>query len=224
MDEALTELIAANMAFVGSHFAMSHPLRAPMVRILGDRGFQIAYSLVSLATFAWIYFAFRAAPSSDLGGTGQIGWIASTIIMLPALVLFSGSLIGNPALPTPDAGNLARKEPAGVFKVTRHPLMWSFALWALSHIILMWSWRTLITALAMGFLAVVGASLQDSKKREAMGDAWAEWESKTSFRPRFGEIFNVGLLWWGIGLALWLIFSWAHLQIAGVPAGIWLWL
>lgn len=223
MEDTLTELVAANLTFVGSHFAMSHPLRAPMVRVLGERGFQIAYSLVSFAALGWIYFAFNAAPASDLGGSGDIGWIIATIIMLPAMVLFSGSLIGNPAMPMPDAEGAARKKPAGVFKVTRHPLMWSFALWALSHIILMWSWRTMITALAMGFLAVAGASLQDSKKRQAMGDAWGEWQSKTSFWPQFGAILKVGPLWWVIGSLLWLIFSWAHLQISGIPAGLWLW-
>lgn len=223
MDQSLTELVAANMTFVGSHFAMSHPLRAPMIRIVGERGFPIVYSLVSFAALGWIYFAFTSAPPADLSGSGDAGWVIATLIMLPAMVLFSGSLIGNPALPTPDAGNLARKEPRGVFKVTRHPLMWSFALWALSHIILMYSWRTLITAFAMGFLAVVGASLQDSKKRLAMGEAWAEWQSKTSFLPRFGAIFAVGPIWWGLGLFLWLVFSWAHLQIGGIPAGVWRW-
>ncbi|MEM8727087.1 MAG: NnrU family protein, partial [Pseudomonadota bacterium] len=61
MDGALIELIVANAAFVGTHFAMSHPLRAPLVKLLGDVGFQIAYSLVSLATLVWVYFAFTAA-------------------------------------------------------------------------------------------------------------------------------------------------------------------
>ncbi|HAU21309.1 MAG TPA: MFS transporter [Erythrobacter sp.] len=223
MDDALVELVAANLAFVGTHFALSHPLRAPLVRVLGDRGFQVVYSLVAFAALGWVYVAFKSAPTADLGGSGDMGWIIATVIMLPAMVLFAGSLIGNPALPTPDASDRARQEPAGVFIVTRHPLMWSFALWALSHIILMWSWRTMITALAMGFLALVGAHLQDGKKQQAMGDAWEEWQSKTSFWPRFGRIFGVGPLWWMLGLILWLIFSWAHLQIGGIPAGVWLW-
>ena len=32
MNDTLLNLIAANIAFVGSHFAMSHPLRARLVR------------------------------------------------------------------------------------------------------------------------------------------------------------------------------------------------
>ena len=60
MVDPLISLIAASIAFVGTHFAMSHPLRASMVRLLGDGGFMIAYSLVSAATMAWMYFAFVA--------------------------------------------------------------------------------------------------------------------------------------------------------------------
>ena len=57
MIDPLASLIAASIAFVGTHFAMSHPLRAPMVGVLGAGGFMIAYSLVSAATMAWMYFA-----------------------------------------------------------------------------------------------------------------------------------------------------------------------
>ena len=34
MDEALTSLVAASITFVGTHFALSHPLRASLVKAL----------------------------------------------------------------------------------------------------------------------------------------------------------------------------------------------
>ncbi|MCR9178718.1 NnrU family protein [Erythrobacter sanguineus] len=224
MNEALSGLIAANVAFVGSHFAMSHPLRAPMVKAMGAGGFQIAYTLVSVATLAWVYFAFKAAPPADLPGSGTIGWIIATALTIPAMILLAGSLIGNPALPTPMAEAQARATPRGVFTVTRHPMMWGIGLWALSHIVLWWSIRTLIVALAMGILALVGARMQDAKKEVLMGDAWAEWESKTSYWPRWGKLLLVGPVPLGVGLALFLGFSWLHLWLAGIPAGVWKWL
>ncbi|MEL6737406.1 MAG: NnrU family protein, partial [Pseudomonadota bacterium] len=145
----MLELIAANAAFVGSHFAMSHPFRDAMVKALGAAGFQVVYSLVSLIAFGWVYIAFGNAPPADLGGSGEAGWIVATLLTLPAMILFAGSLFGNPALPTPMALDQARAQPAGVFTITRHPMMWGFALWALSHIVLFWSTRTMITAFAM---------------------------------------------------------------------------
>lgn len=224
MNNALVELIAANIAFVGTHFAMSHPLRAPLVRVLKDGGFSAVYSLVSAATLFWVYLAYKAAPAADLGGSGEIGWIIATVLTLPALVLLAGSFAGNPALPTPAAQQQARSEPKGVFQVTRHPMMWAIGIWALSHIVLWSNLRSVITAIAMGFLALVGAYLQDRKKETLMGDAWAEWESKTSYWPRWGQLFSAGLAWWVIGGAAWLALSWAHIPLGSVPAGIWRWL
>ena len=223
MNEALLILVAANTAFVGSHFVMSHPLRASMVKAFGEMGFQVVYSLVSRATLAWIYFAFKAAPPADLPGSGEIGWAIATLLTLPAMVLLAGSVVGNPAMPTPQAAEQARAEPKGVFKVTRHPMMWGFALWALSHIVIHYSLRTTITALAIGILALVGAKLQDRKKEVLMGEAWAQWESKTSYWPRFGALFGAGALPWAVGLIFFVFFSWLHMPIGDVPAGIWRW-
>lgn len=224
MNASLWNLIAANVAFVGTHFAMSHPLRAGLVKALGAGGFQIAYSLVSFATLGWVYFAFIAAPPADLPGSGDIGWIIATALTWPAMVLLAGSFAGNPALPTPMAEAQARAEPQGVFRVTRHPMMWSFGLWAASHMVLFWSLRTMITALAMGFLALVGAKLQDRKKEALMGESWAEWERKTSYWPRWGQLLSVGALPLIGGTVLWLAGSWLHLWQAGIPAGVWKWL
>lgn len=224
MDQSLVILAAANIAFVGTHFAMSHPLREPMVKALGAGGFQGVYTLVSAATLAWVYFAFVAAPPADLAGSGEVGWIIATVLTLPAMVLLAGSLIGNPALPTPMAEAQARAAPKGVFLVTRHPMMWGIGLWAISHLVLFWSTRTMITALAIGVLALVGAYMQDRKKEVLMGGAWTEWESKTSYWPRWGKLVGVGPVPLVVGTALFVGFSWVHLWRAGIPAGIWRWL
>ena len=224
MNASLWNLIAANVAFVGTHFAMSHPLRGPMVKALGAGGFQIAYTAISFATLAWVYFAFVAAPPADLPGSGEAGWIIATILTLPAMILLAGSFIGNPALPTPMAEAQARAKPHGVFRVTRHPMMWAIGLWAASHIVLWWSTRTLVVALAMGVLALVGAHLQDRKKEVLMGEAWAGWESRTSYWPRWNRLLSVGAVPLVAGIALFVLLSWVHLWRAGIPAGIFRWL
>ena len=222
MDGALIELIAASVTLVGTHFVMSHPLRAPLVRMLGELGFMVVYSLVSIAAIVWIYFAFKAAPAGDLPGTGEPGWIIATALTLPAMVLFAGSMAGNPAMPSPQAAKQARAEPRGAFTITRHPMMWGFGLWAVSHIVLWFSWRSIITAAAILILALVGAHLQDRKKRALMGEAWTEWESRTSFWPRISGFAKAGALPWALGLIFFVLFSWLHLPIGNIPAGIWL--
>ncbi|MBL8656140.1 MAG: MFS transporter [Altererythrobacter sp.] len=223
--DPLVSLAAASIALVGTHFALSHPLRAPLVARMGEGAFMGLYSLVAAACMVWMVFAFRAAPAGDLGAaTGETGWIVSTVITLPALVLFLGSLWKNPALPNPGAAQMASRPPIGVFAVTRHPMMWGFALWALSHLVLWWSWRTTIVASAILLLALVGAHLQDRKKEALMGPAWAEWEAKTSFWPRWGRLSAAGGALWFAAIAAWLLVTWLHVPSGVGPAGLWRWL
>jgi uncharacterized membrane protein len=42
----VTPLLLATLAFVGSHFLMSHPLRPTLVARLGERGFTILYAFI----------------------------------------------------------------------------------------------------------------------------------------------------------------------------------
>ena len=223
--DPLVSLAAASIALIGTHFALSHPLRAPIVRVVGEGAFLGLYSLVAAACMVWMIFAFRAAPAADLGGaTGEAGWIVSTVLTLPALVLFIGSLWKNPALPNSGATTTIDRAPTGVFAVTRHPMMWGFALWALSHLVLWWSWRTTIVALAVLVLALVGARFQDRKKEALMGNAWASWEAETSYWPRLGMLPRAGIMLWFMAIAAWLILTWLHIPSGMVPAGLWRWM
>ena len=220
METGHTWLGLAALAFVGSHFAMSHPLRPVLMR-LGEKGFMLVYNLVSLGTLIWMAQAFRRAPAADLPGTGDIGWIAATILTIPALALFIGSITPrNPSLPTPMAVEGARAGPAGVFRVTRHPMLWGFALWAIAHAVLWWSWRSVIVSVAILALSIAGAKLLDGKKERQMGEAWKAFEAQTAFIPRIGQFANVGWVVWAGAAITWLAISWVHLPLGGVPAGI----
>jgi len=46
----LLPLIAASVAFVGLHVVLSHPLRAPIMRMIGEGPFLGFYSLVATAS------------------------------------------------------------------------------------------------------------------------------------------------------------------------------
>jgi uncharacterized membrane protein len=217
----LLSLLAASLTLVGTHLLLSHSLHGPLVRRLGERGFLLIYSAVALAAIWWMACAFRAAPAGDLGAaSGTAGWIAASVLTVPALVLFLGSLRGNPAFPQAGISGLANRAPHSVFRVTRHPMMWSFALWALSHLALLWSWRTSIVAGAVLILALVGAAGQDRRKRAAMKD-WRAWEARTSYWPSWGKLLSVGRLAWLVALASWLAITWAHIPLGGIPAGVW---
>ena len=118
--------------FVGLHFLMSHPLRAPLVRAVGEGPFRGIYSLVAVITFGGMIYYYRAiGREPPLWEVGEAQWIVATLLMWLGSILFVGSFVGNPALP---GARGPSGPPRGVFAITRHPMMWGFALWAIVHL------------------------------------------------------------------------------------------
>lgn len=226
---AIVALAAA--AFVGSHFALSHPWRRPLVAALGEGGFLGLYSLVAALLLGAVAWAYVAAPATaPLWPVGDTLWAIATVLMLASAILLAGSLVGNPAMVNPGGATPVPVEPRSVFAVTRHPMMWSFAIWGGCHVLVYPVAKNIVVALAMTFLALAGAAMQDRKHAARDPAAWLGWQMRTGFvpfaaiaagraRPRLpGAPVLLG------GTAIWLAATWAHLPLAGWPAGIWRWI
>ena len=222
------QVLVAAVAFVGTHFLLSHPLRAPLVRATGEKGFLGLYSVVAFATLGWLIVAYRAAPAATpLWPVGDALWAVGTVLMLAGAILFMGSLVRNPALPEAKTDRVP--EARGVFAITRHPMMWGFALWGTVHILVFPDPSNIVLAASMILLALVGAHLQDRKKEALQPDFWREWERRTSYWPFAAvvtgraTIGKIGMHALAGGVVVWLAASWAHLPLAGWPAGIFRW-
>ena len=223
------QVALAAAAFVGSHFALSHPLRGPLVARLGERGFLLLYSLVAAVTLGWLVMAYRAAPpTAPWWPVGDGLWAVVSAVMLVAGVLLMGSLVGNPALPTGGAPGAVPDRARGVYAVTRHPMLWSFALWGGCHVAIFPVAANVVLAGSIIVLSLVGAALQDRKK-EALQPDWRAWEARTSYWPfaaivagraRLGGFGGHAL---GGGVVVWLAATWAHIPLAGWAAGVWRW-
>lgn len=229
MSGSMMVLVAAS-AFVLTHFLLSHPLRAPLARAVGEKGFLGLYSAIALVTFGFTTWAFRRAPATTpLWEVGDGLWAFVTILMLFASILLLGSFIRNPAMPGA-IGGAATAQASGVYGITRHPMMWSFAIWGACHILVYPVEKNIILAGAIIVLALAGAALQDRKKAAQDPQGWAAWQGRTSYWPfaaivggraKFG---GFGMHALGGGLVTWLLATWAHLPLAGWAAGIWRWL
>lgn len=228
MDKSMVLLTCA-AAFVGSHFLLSHPLRRPLVAALGEKGFLGLYSAVAFATLWSISWAYPKAPATaPLWAVGDGIWALGTVLMLAASIMLLGSLIRNPALP--GATNAASAEATGVYGITRHPMMWAFAIWGAVHILVYPVTKNIIVAIAIIVLALVGAALQDRKKARLDPQGWSAWQHKTSYRP-FAAIVQGRARFGGFGahalaggVVVWLLATWAHMPLAGWAAGVWRWL
>ena len=210
-------LVLAAAAFVGLHLSLSHPLRQGLVARLGERKFQGLYSLIALVTFGamiWCYHALgRQVP---LWSIGEAGWIAATIAMWFASILLVGSFVGNPAL----AGARRVDTPRGVLTITRHPMMWSFAIWAVVHVLLVATPKAMLFDGAILLLALGGSVGQDSKKRRPMGSRWHEWAAQTAFVPFGRGLKSPGVFALAGGTLLFVAATWLH----PLPVGIWRWI
>ncbi len=226
---ATVSLALATLFLIGTHFALSHPLRAPLVRAIGERGFIYLFMAVAAASLVWIARAWGEADA----GAGWVApawwWPVASAVTLLAGILLIGSLSGNPAFPRPGAApRPIAREATGVFAITRHPANWSFMLWALAHLSVSTSPRNLIVAGGVLFLALFGTLAQDRKKRRLLGQIWRDWEARTSFIPfaallrgRIGwRAANPG--WFALlgGLALWALATSWHAPSASPLGGL----
>lgn len=222
----MDRLLVALAAFVGSHLLLSHPLRAPLVGRIGEGGFRLVYSLVALGTLIWMMRIYRRLDEVPIWVAPGWAWPAGSVVMLLAAVLFVGSL--TPANRALAGAPGIERAPSGVLRITRHPMMWAFALWALVHGVLAGDPPTLALTASIGFLALVGAALQDRKKA-VLDPGWAAHAARTSWWPLGAQIAGRQpwrALWPGAvpvagGAALWLLASWLHPMLGAPAVGVW---
>lgn len=225
MDYSLM-LVAGVIAFVATHIIMSHLLRTALINMMGNPAYMIVYTIISFATFGPAIYAYtNLLPSPPLWLVPDWMSVVAAFLMFLASVLFIGSQIKNPAMPMPGASEIAMKRPHGVFKITRHPMMWSFAIWGTAHILVKPTMANLWLMGSVIILAIWGSLGQDRRKTREMGESWQHWQANTSFIP-----FGKGLATPGsgiiiAGIAFWMIASWAHhgLGYAMVPPWTNLW-
>lgn len=211
-------LTLSAIAFVGTHFLLSHPLRGPLVRGVGEGPFRIIYTIVALVTFgAMIHYYRVIGREPPLWTVGDAGWIIASLLMWLGAILFVGSFVGNPAL----VGAAGPKGgPKGVFAITRHPMMWGFAIWAAVHLAVIGMPKALMFDGAIILLALGGAAAQDVKKRQLMGEDWHDWTAETVFFPFTRGVANPGAVALIGGTLLFFVATRMH----PVPAGFWRWI
>lgn len=218
-------LVLVVCAFLLTHFLMSGPLRKTLIGTLGEQGFLLLYSLVSICLLGAAIVLFARSPAEHLlwDGTHPVAWALASVLTILGTGLFLPSFQRNPALPGVKAAGLATVIPSGVYTITRHPMMWAITLWSLGHIIVAPSLRTLILLGGMIVLALVGSHLQDKRKVAGNAREFGPWQRRTSFWPRLQNLGKIKLTWL-TALLIWFLVTMIHWELYSVPAGLWMWL
>ncbi|MBL6458347.1 NnrU family protein [Belnapia sp. T6] len=180
-------LAVAALVWIGVHVGIAGTrLRGVIAARLGEGGFRIAFSLASVAAILVLIRAWRAAETTPLWfAPGWLRWVLA-LAMLPAFILFVASV----AKPNPTAvGGEARlgDEVRGIQRVTRHPMLWSFALWAALHMIGNGDTAALVFFGAFLVTAIAGMPSIDTKLARRAPAQWARLAAETSILP-FGAI------------------------------------
>lgn len=210
----MTQLALAAFVFVAMHILPAMAVREAIIRKIGDPAYMGLFSLASFLGLAWMIHAYAQAPWSEpLWVTGLAIRLVSAIAMLVAFaMLVCGALSKNPTSVLGKDALKGRSKWNDIFAITRHPVMWAIAIWAIVHLINRPDATSLLFFGPLAFLAIAGTLRQEARKRAELGIAWDKFASQTSFVPFAGLLSGKAKLKWN-ELAGWplavAVFLWA---------------
>ncbi len=180
----MTSMILAAIAWVALHLIVAGPLRAGLMARLGEVAYRGLFSGLSVASLGWLIWAYGRAPYVEFWPSSPALAVVPLVVMPVALLFLVASLRPtNPTLAGPDMLLKGALPVAGFTKVTRHPMLWAFALWAGSHMIANGDAATLLLAGAVLVTALNGMRSIDRKRAAKFGQHWQLFISKTSIIP-----------------------------------------
>ncbi len=176
----MAELLISLGVFIAFHIVPAiAPVRRVLVSAVGLKVYIVGYSFLSLALLAWVSWAYVNADTTVLWS--QWPWTR----WVPALVMPVSCLMLVSTLSEPNALSVGVRadqfDPArpGIVSITRHPLIWALALWALAHLAPNGDTASLLLFGLFAVLALFGPWSLDRKKRREMGTA--KWLHLTQF-------------------------------------------
>lgn len=211
----MNDLFVAALFFVGTHIGISAtPLRGELIERVGLGRYRALYSLVSIVALVWMIVAYGAAPFVPLWQAGAGARYLALVAMLPALLLLVTSLMqANPTAVGQEVDPDAPEPAQGMLRVTRHPMMWGIAIWAIVHILANPDLASLVFFGALLVLALGGAAALDHRLTRANRPGWGVFVQRTSFLP-FAAIME------GRQQLVWAEIGWPRLLVAVLAYGL----
>jgi uncharacterized membrane protein len=220
----MSQLIIAALVWIAIHLGLAGTrLRDFVVGRTGEQVFRGIFSALSIVALIFLVRAWSVSPTALLWvAPDWLRWVL-VFAMLPAFVLFVASVSGrNPTMVGPGEG--AAQPPRGVIRVTRHPMLWSFTIWAAVHLLGNGDTAAIVFFGAFLITALAGMPSIDVKLARRDPNAWQALSATTSIVPfesiakgRNRFVANeIGWLTPVIGLAAWLVLLWLHPRLFGV--------
>nr|WP_255014165.1 NnrU family protein [Roseovarius sp. M141] len=212
---------AAFAAFFLSHrIPLRPPVRARLVAALGQRGFTLGYSVLSMAVLAWLIAAAATAPYVALWPRAAWqNWVP--LVAMGAACVLVCLAAGRPNPLSFGGANNDGFDPdhPGILRWTRHPLLVAAALWAGAHLVPNGDLAHVILFGVFAFFALAGMRIVDRRTRREMGperwQALCQRIASTSMLPRPASWTGAALRW-GMAILLYAALLWLHPVVLGV--------
>jgi uncharacterized membrane protein len=180
------EFTAVLGVFFASHMVPVHPpVRHRLESLVGERGFTISYSALSLIVLAWLILAAGRAPYLELWSPAPWqAWVPN--IAMPLVCLLLAFAIGEPNPLSFGAARDERYDPAqpGIVGLARHPLLLALAVWAAAHVVPNGDLAHVILFGLFGGFALLGMRIIDRRKRRLLSEGtWQKLSANTSLWP-----------------------------------------
>jgi uncharacterized membrane protein len=178
-------LALASFVWFGIHaFVAGSELRWLLVQHLGERVFRALFSVISLASLWFLIKSYRTAGFYPLWFSPQpIHWLP-LLVMPFALVLMVGAFSVPNATSVGSEQVLQRTDAArGVLRITRHPFLWSVALWSGVHLLVTGHVAAILFFGSFLATALRGTTSIDEKRRRTQRAEFARYAEVTSNLP-----------------------------------------
>jgi uncharacterized membrane protein len=225
------ELVLAFALFLATHSVPARPaVRRWLVGRLGERGYLLAYSLTSVIALALLIAAAGRAPHLELW-TFEPWQMGVPGVAMPLVCLLIAFSVGAPN-PLSFGGRSPETfdpDRPGIVGVTRHPLLWALALWAISHVVPNGDLAHVMVFAGFAGFALVGMVMIDRRLKRRMGlPEWRRLAARTAvvpfgallagrWRPKIGMPSGEGWSRFLAGLALYAGLAVLHEPVVGVP-------
>ncbi|MCB9958326.1 MAG: hypothetical protein H6843_06870 [Rhodospirillaceae bacterium] len=186
MLEDYGHLLAAAVVFLGLHMVPARAsVRDRVIGAIGRRIYLAAFSLLALAALVALTMAFNHAPFGlVLWNLGELGGVIAVVVMPIAFILLvAGVSAPNPTAATADDGPPKAGPATGALRITRHPVMWALALWAVAHLLANGELRAVILFGTFTALALMGIHSIDAKTKARNPLVFQVLEAETSRWP-----------------------------------------
>jgi uncharacterized membrane protein len=154
------------------------------VRRTGERAFQALFSLLSFTGIGWLIWAYSMTDRAASGAPpSAVTFLAIMLSMAGLWLAIIGVFSPNPTSLGQESLLRSANPARGIIRITRHPFMAGFAIWALAHMLLNPEAASLVFFGTFFVLAGLGPWLIDAKKARTLGEHWPAFASATSILP-----------------------------------------